>query len=130
MLLVFTECNYKKLKNSVGIKIIPSGNWVLDLERFSEAIDRKIWTASRTDMTMMGGITFCKKAIELSENANIDCEIMSWGYTLVSVANLHLMLSSNNCTYYEQPLPYETFKPLFWKAFYFCSKPTLMIFSN
>ena len=82
----------------------------MDLERFSEAIDRKIWTASRTDMAMMGGITFCKKAIELSENANIDCEIMSWGYTLVSVANLHLMLSSNNCSFYEQPLPYETFE--------------------
>ena len=39
-----------------------------------------------------------------------DCEIMSWGYTLVSAANLHLMLSSDNCTYYEQPLPYEMFE--------------------
>jgi L-alanine-DL-glutamate epimerase-like enolase superfamily enzyme len=35
---------------------------------------------------------------------------MSWGYTLPSVANLHLMLSSLNCSYYEQPLPYDTFE--------------------
>ena len=27
-----------------------------------------------------------------------------------SVANLHLMLSTNNCTFYEQPLPYENFE--------------------
>ena len=41
----------------------------------------------------------------MSDEANMDCEIMSWGYTLPSVANLHLMPSSTNCTYYEQPLP-------------------------
>ena len=102
--------NYKKLNQNVDIKIIPSGNWVVDLERFNDAIDQKIWKATRTDMAMMGGITNCKKAIELSEKENLDCEIMSWGYTLVSVANLHLMLSSTNCSYYEQPLPYDQFE--------------------
>ena len=101
---------YKKITNSVGIKIIPSGNWVVDLERFSEAIENKIWSATRTDMAMIGGITNGKKAMDLSAAGGLDCEIMSWGYTLVSVANLHLMLSSNNCSYYEQPLPYETFE--------------------
>ena len=101
---------YKKITNSVGIKVIPSGNWVADLQRFSEAINNKIWSATRTDMAMMGGITNCKKAMDISEIGGLDCEIMSWGYTLVSVANLHLMLSSNNCSFYEQPLPYETFE--------------------
>lgn len=102
--------NYRELTQKVGIKIIPSGNWVVDLERFSEAINTKVWTATRTDMAMMGGITYGKKAMELSEEANMNCEIMSWGYTLPSVANLHLMLSSLNCSYYEQPLPYDTFE--------------------
>ena len=101
---------YKKITNSVGIKVIPSGNWVADLQRFSEAINNKIWSATRTDMAMMGGITNCKKAMDISEIGGLDCEIMSWGYTLVSVANLHLMLSSNNCSFYEQPLPYESFE--------------------
>ena len=101
---------YKEITSSVGIKVIPSGNWVVDLQRFSEAINNKIWSATRTDMAMIGGITNGKKAMDLSAAGGLDCEIMSWGYTLVSVANLHLMLSSNNCTYYEQPLPYETFE--------------------
>ena len=35
---------------------------------------------------------------------------MSWGYTLPSAANLHVMLGCGNCTYYEQPLPYGTFE--------------------
>ena len=101
---------YKKITDSVGIKIIPSGNWIVDLQRFSEAIKNKIWSATRTDMAMIGGLTNGKKAMDLSAAGGLNCEIMSWGYTLVSVANLHLMLSSNNCSYYEQPLPYETFE--------------------
>ena len=101
---------YKKISDSVRIKIIPSGNWVLDLQRFSEAINNKIWSATRTDMAMMGGITNCKKAMDLSAAGGLDCEIMSWGYTLVSVANLHVMLSADNCSYYEQPLPYKNFE--------------------
>ncbi len=101
---------YKKITNSVGIKIIPSGNWIVDLQRFSEAVNNKVWTATRTDMAMLGGITNGKKAIDLSDISGMECEIMSWGYTLVSVANLHIMLSSNNCTYYEQPLPYKMFE--------------------
>ncbi len=102
--------NYKKLNDNVNIKIIPSGNWIMDLKIFEHVIKNKIWKSSRTDMAMMGGISFTKKALEISENAGIDCEIMSWGYTLPSVANLHLMLSTNNCTFYEQPLPYENFE--------------------
>ena len=34
---------YKEITSSVGIKVIPSGNWVVDLQRFSEAINNKIW---------------------------------------------------------------------------------------
>ena len=102
--------NYKKLNDKVNIKIIPSGNWIMDLKTFEHIIENKIWKSSRTDMAMMGGISFTKKALDISERAGIDCEIMSWGYTLPSVANLHLMLSTNNCTFYEQPLPYENFE--------------------
>ena len=34
---------------------------------------------------------------------------MSWGFTLVAAANLHLILGFNNCTYYEQAVPYESY---------------------
>ena len=33
-------------------------------------------------------------------------EIQCWGYTLTQAANLHVMLAYNNCTYFEQPVPY------------------------
>ena len=46
----------------------------------------------------------------LAAEAGMNCELMSWGYTLASAANLHLMLAHPNCSYYEQPLPYETFE--------------------
>ena len=35
---------------------------------------------------------------------------MSWGFTLIAAANLHLMLGFNNCTYYEQAVPYESYE--------------------
>ena len=102
--------NYKELTKKIAIKVIPSGNWIMDTKIFHQAIKNKIWSATRTDMAMMGGITNTARAIKLSEEAGMDCEIMSWGYTLPSITNLHLMLSTNNCTYYEQPLPYKTFE--------------------
>ena len=35
---------------------------------------------------------------------------MSWGNTLVSAANLHLMLGLNHSTYFEQAVPYEPYE--------------------
>lgn len=35
---------------------------------------------------------------------------MPWGNTLVSAANLHLMLGFNSCAYFEQAVPYEPYK--------------------
>ena len=34
--------NYKELTKKVGIKIIPSGNWLMDLKLFNKAIKEKI----------------------------------------------------------------------------------------
>ena len=68
------------------------------------------WNSTRTDATILGGITPAREAVSMSEAAGIRCELMSWGYTLPSAANLHLMLGCGNCSYYEQPLPFETFE--------------------
>ena len=48
--------------------------------------------------------------MKASEQAGIKCELMSWGYTLASVANLHVMLAAGNCSYFEQSLPYDLFE--------------------
>ena len=46
----------------------------------------------------------------LAETAGMNSEVMCWGYTLISGANLHLMLAFPNATYYEQPVPYEAYE--------------------
>ena len=44
------------------------------------------------------------------EAAGLRCEIMSWGNTLVSTANLHLMLGTGLSTYFEQAVPWEPYE--------------------
>ena len=40
----------------------------------------------------------------------MNCEIMSWGFSLNSTANLHLMLTTYSCSYFEQTMPYEPYE--------------------
>ncbi len=101
---------YQELTRRVRIPILPSGNWIQDLPAFSSALNRHAWSAARTDVTVLGGFTQARKALALVEAAGINCEIMSWGPTLISAANLHLMLSFPRCTYYEQVVPYEAYE--------------------
>ena len=102
--------SYRTLTRAVDIPIIPSGNWIQDLSLFEEALKTGAWNTTRTDATILGGITPAQKAVSLSAEAGMKCELMSWGYTLPSAANLHLMLGCGHCSYYEQPLPYKTFE--------------------
>ena len=101
---------YRELTKSVSIPIVPSGNWIQDLPAFGEALRTKAWSVARTDVTCLGGITQARKAMGLVDAARMRCEIMSWGYTLVSTANLHLMLSIPNCSYFEQPVPFASYE--------------------
>ncbi len=101
---------YRKLTRRVNIPILPSGNWIQDLPSFQEAIRREVWTSARTDVTVCGGLTPARKAMALVEAAGMNCEVMSWGNTLVSAANLHLMLGFNLCSYFEQAVPYQPYE--------------------
>lgn len=101
---------YRELTRRVRIPVIPSGNWIQDLPSLAEALHTHTWRAARTDATVCGGITPARKAMALAEAAGMNCEVMSWGYSLISAANLHLMLGFPNCTYYEQPMPYEAYE--------------------
>jgi L-alanine-DL-glutamate epimerase-like enolase superfamily enzyme len=101
---------YRELTSHVSIPVLPSGNWIQELSIFAEALNRKTWRSTRTDVTICGGITQARKVLALVEAAGINCEIMSWGFTLVSAANLHLILSFPGCTYYEQAVPYGSYE--------------------
>ena len=101
---------YRDLTSRVRVPILPSGNLVQDLPGFADALQRHAWTAARTDATVCGGITSARKVMSMAEAAGIQCEIMCWGFTLISAANLHLMLGCPNATYYEQPVPYDAYE--------------------
>ncbi len=101
---------YRELTSQVNIPILPSGNWLQDLPAFGEALRTKTWSVARTDVTMCGGFTGGRQAMQLVDQADMRCEVMSWGFTLVAAANLHLMLGFNNCTYYEQAVPYKAYE--------------------
>jgi L-alanine-DL-glutamate epimerase-like enolase superfamily enzyme len=101
---------YRELTRRVRIPILPSGNWIQDLPALADALTKRTWTAARTDVTVCGGITAARKAMALAEAAGVNCEVMGWGFTLISSANLHVALAFDNCTYYEQAVPYESYE--------------------
>jgi L-alanine-DL-glutamate epimerase-like enolase superfamily enzyme len=101
---------YRKLTERVNIPIIASGNWIQDLPAFEHALQTNCWSRARTDVTVCGGFTPAQKYMELVKAAGLKCEIMSWGNTLISSANLHLMLGTGLCSWYEQPVPYEPYE--------------------
>jgi L-alanine-DL-glutamate epimerase-like enolase superfamily enzyme len=101
---------YRRLTKSADIPIVPSGNWVQDLSLFEECLRTGAWSRSRTDITIMGGITPALAAMRASRRAGMRCELMSWGYTLAQAANLHVMLAAGNCSYFEQSLPHDLFE--------------------
>ena len=51
------------------------------------------------------GITGLKKQMSLVEAHSKDCEIGLAGNSALNAANLHVMMSSLNCTYFEYWLP-------------------------
>ena len=59
----------------------------------AQALRTKAWSVARTDVTVCGGFTPARKAMALVDTAGMRCEVMSWGFTLVSAANFHLMLA-------------------------------------
>ncbi|MCP4512413.1 MAG: mandelate racemase/muconate lactonizing enzyme family protein, partial [Fuerstiella sp.] len=101
---------YRRLTKRVNIPIVASGNWIQDLPAFEHALHSNCWSRARTDVTVCGGFTPAQKYMALVRAAGMKCEIMSWGNTLISSANLHLMLGTGLCSWYEQPVPYEPYE--------------------
>ena len=101
---------YRELTRQVNVPIIPSGNWIMDLPAFGQALRSGAWTRARTDITCLGGLTPAREALQMCEQAEMKCEVLGWGNTLISAANLHLMLSNDCCSYFEQSVPYEPYE--------------------
>ena len=45
--------------------------------------------------------------MRIATKYNKNTELQSWSYPLGQAANLHIMLSHENCNYFEQVVPYK-----------------------
>jgi L-alanine-DL-glutamate epimerase-like enolase superfamily enzyme len=109
--LIDTDLNgYRQLRRSVSVPIVPAGNWLLAPGLIEAAIQMGCWSSARIDVTVAGGFTPSRKIMAIAAANSMNVEIQCWGYVLTQAANLHLMLAYDNCTYFEQPIPFEPYE--------------------
>jgi L-alanine-DL-glutamate epimerase-like enolase superfamily enzyme len=101
---------YRELRQRVNVPVIPAGNWLLAPGVIEAAIRMGCWSSARIDATVAGGFTPSRKVMAVAEANSMTVEVQCWGYTLTQAANLHLMLAHDNCTYFEQPIPFEPYE--------------------
>lgn len=101
---------YRELRRRVNVPIVPAGNWLLAPGLIEAAIRMGCWSSARIDVTIAGGFTPARKIMAVAAANSMNVEIQCWGYTLTQAANLHLMLAYDNCTYFEQPIPFEPYE--------------------
>jgi L-alanine-DL-glutamate epimerase-like enolase superfamily enzyme len=101
---------YRELRRRVNVPIIPAGNWLLAPGLIEAAIRMGCWSSARIDVTIAGGFTPARKIMAVAAANSMNVEVQCWGYTLTQAANLHLMLAYDNCTYFEQPIPFEPYE--------------------
>ncbi|WP_158070063.1 mandelate racemase/muconate lactonizing enzyme family protein [Motiliproteus sp. MSK22-1] len=96
---------YAELRRHTRVPILPAGNTLLSPGLMTLGIEQRSWDALRTDVTYAGGFTATRTIAALAQTHDLPLELQSWGYTPTQAANLHLMLSIPNATYFEQPVP-------------------------
>ncbi len=101
---------YKDLTTRLSVPIVPAGNSIIDPRAVAFALAQGCWSKIRVDVMSCGGLTPALKIMALAATHGTSVELQCWGYTLGQAANLHLMLGQANCTYFEQPTPYEVFE--------------------
>jgi L-alanine-DL-glutamate epimerase-like enolase superfamily enzyme len=101
---------YQELRRRVNVPIIPAGNWLLAPGLIEAAIQLDCWSSARIDTTIVGGFTPARKIMALAAANSMNVEVQCWGYTLTQAANLHLMLAYDNCTYFEQAVPFGPYE--------------------
>ncbi|MBV8911471.1 MAG: mandelate racemase/muconate lactonizing enzyme family protein [Acetobacteraceae bacterium] len=110
-LLDFDLQGYAELRaGAPGVDILPAGNWLIDRHQIAQGIAGGAWDRVRTDVFSCGGITPARDILALARAHNMPIEVQCWGFSLSQAANLHLILSTPNATYFEQPVPYAPFE--------------------
>lgn len=101
---------YRALRDKTNIDILPGGNTITHLQNIEHSFKQGCWDSLRLDAITAGGITPARKAMAFAEAKHMNLELQSWGCALSQAPNLHLMLAFGNCSYFEQPIPYDGFE--------------------
>ena len=81
------------------------GEYVSGLDGYKMLIERRATDSLRCVDGLVGGISAMMKVSHLAEAFNMKCEPHSYGPTLMQAAHLHIMLSNENCDFFESPVP-------------------------
>lgn len=100
---------YIELNRIVGVDVLPSGNSLIGLKKWEEALGRYAWSRLRCDANNAGGITTLCQAMALAEAHGVKNEIQSWGFPISQFSNLHVMLGLPGCSWFEYPFPAHNF---------------------
>ena len=94
--------NYKKLYSKLDIPIVSTEFIPGKYYSVPEWITQKTTNIVRGDVVAMGGISPLKRLTDLADAFNMKCEIHSGSSnSLDNVANLHVIIASTNCEFYE-----------------------------
>ena len=99
--------SYQWLRTQIKTPVIGAGNSILDPHQIEQSLKLDIFHHARVDTTYVGGITQALKIMNIANKYNKNTELQSWSYPLGQAANLHIMLSHENCEYFEQVVPFE-----------------------
>ncbi|ANY87057.1 MULTISPECIES: mandelate racemase/muconate lactonizing enzyme family protein [Pseudomonas] len=101
---------YQALTKKLNVPVLAAGNAIADPLLVEYAMDNHCWSRVRIDAMTCGGITPALAIMQRAAQIGLKVELQSWGHSLAQAANLHLMLSQPNCTYFEQACEFEAFE--------------------
>ena len=97
--------NYVKLKQALSIPILATEYPIAGLESYQPWIMLQATDFLRGDVAVKGGITTLVKTAHLAEAFRMNYEVHHGGNSLNNVANLHVIASIRNTTFFEVLLP-------------------------
>lgn len=97
--------NYVKLKQQLSIPILATEYPITGLESYQPWIMQQATDFLRGDVAVKGGITTLLKTAHLAEAFRMNFEVHHGGNSLNNLANLHVIASIRNTTFFEVLLP-------------------------
>jgi len=97
--------NYVKLKQQLSIPILATEYPITGLDGYQPWIMLQATDFLRGDVAVKGGITTLVKTAHLAEAFRMNYEVHHGGNSLNNLANLHVIASLRNTTYFEVLLP-------------------------